>query len=154
MFGSKNREIEKKRLANEYKEAAGQTQSEIDLLKSENPFESAAAKSAMAKASRTSKQMQKRTLNTLGQRGGAEAMMGLQGATNEAAGSAAGQIAVGAEANQQREIAGLRGLRSSQMGRYGSTRTSAIDEKGSGWDTLFKGIEAAGGALTGVGAIT
>ena len=46
MYGSQKRIKQTSALANEFKTAANDTQREIDMLKSANPFESAAAKSA------------------------------------------------------------------------------------------------------------
>jgi len=114
----------KEQLANEYKQMATGTQEQIDLVKSENPFESAGAKAAMAQASQGARQMQTRMLNTMGAGASPEAVVGSQGATNEALGSAAGSIAVGAEANKQNRISNLENRMDNQLDTYGNIRMS------------------------------
>lgn len=151
LFGATNRRKAKQNIANEYKSMATGTQAEIDQLKSENPFESAGAKAAMAKASYGAKQMQTRMFNTMGAGATPEAIIGAQGATNEALGSTAGAIATGAEANKENQINNLQGLKTQQMGMYGSSANAAADEQGSGWKTAFQGISALGQLASGVG---
>lgn len=146
LFGSKKLD----KVAGMARTRAGETQSEIDKLQSENPFESAGAKAAMAKASQTSRQMQTRMLNTMGGNASPEALVAAQGALNQGVGSAAGEIAVGAEANKKREVMQLRGLKEQQMGEYGQMKGAAVQTKLQGWNTLFDGI----GKLTeGVGVV-
>lgn len=151
LFGSIKRREGKQNIANEYKAMATGTQAEIDQIKAENPFESAGAKAAMAKASLGARQMQTRMLNTMGAGASPEAVIAAQGATNEALGSAAGQIAVGAEANKTNRISNLQQQKTQQMGMYGSMGASAENERGSGWNTLFQGIDALGKAASGIG---
>ena len=152
LFGSIKRRQGKQNIANEYKAMATGTQSEIDQIKSENPFESAGAKAAMAKASLGARQMQTRMLNTMGAGGATpEAIIASQGATNEALGSAAGRIAVGAEANKANQINNLRSDKNQQMGMYGGMSASAESERGTGWNTLFQGIDALGKLASGGG---
>lgn len=152
LFGSKNRMRSMNKTAEMFNTAAGETQGEIDALKSQNPFETAAAKAAMAKASRTSKQMQTKLLNTMGGNASPEALVAAQGTLNEGIGAAAGEIATGAEANQKAEIANLRGLKANQMQSSGSARMGAAQQYGSGWSTLFQGIDSLGSVLSGVGS--
>lgn len=151
LFGSIDRRKAKEGIANEYKAMATGTQAEIDQIKSENPFESAGAKAAMTRASMGAKQMQTRMLNTMGTGATAEALVGAQGATNQAVGSAAGQIAAGAEANKNNQISNLRSDKTQQMGMYGNQINSAEAERGSGWNTLFQGIDSIGKLASGVG---
>lgn len=151
LFGSVKRRKGKQAIANEYKAMATGTQAEIDQIKAENPFESAGAKAAMAKASLGARQMQNRMFNTMGTGATAEAIVGAQGATNQAVGSAAGQIAAGAEANKKNEISNLRGEKTQQMGMYGQQASSAESERGTGWDTLFQGIDSLGKIASGAG---
>ncbi len=159
LFGSRHREIEKKRIGQEFKEMAGDTQAEIEALKTRDPFQSAGAKSAMARTARNVKQMQTRMFNVMGAGATPEAMVAAQGAAGEAIGGAAGEIAVGAEAQKSAELARLRGEKMGAMGTYAGIKKSAVEEKGTGWTTLFQGIDtlanligAAGGGGTAAAA--
>lgn len=146
LFGSKKLD----KVAGMARGRAGETQSQIDKLESENPFESAGAKAAMAKAYRTSNQMLTRNLNVMGGNANPEALVAMQGAVNQGMGAAAGEIAVGAEANKKNEIANLQGLKENQMGQYAQMKNAAVQTKLQGWGTLFDGI----GKLTeGVGVV-
>lgn len=151
LFGSASRRKGKQSIADEYKAMATGTQSDIDKIKAENPFESAGAKAAMAKASSGAKQMQTRMLNTMSAGATPEAVIAAQGATNEAIGSAAGEIAAGAEANKDNKINSLQHQKTQQMGMYGNMGASAESERGSGWNTLFQGIGALGSIASGGG---
>lgn len=151
LFGSIKRREGKQAIADQYKAMATGTQSEIDQLKSENPFESAGAKAAMARASQGAQAMQTRTLNTMGAGASPEAIIAAQGATSAALGSAAGEIATGAEANKANQLSSLRNQKTQQMGMSGSMGASAESERGSGWSTLFQGINALGSVASGVG---
>lgn len=151
LFGATNRRKAKQNIANEYKAMATGTQEQIDQIKAENPFESAGAKAAMTKASLGARQMQTRMFNTMGTGATPEAIIAAQGAINEALGSAAGQIAAGAEANKTNQINGLNSLKTQQMGMYGNMSNAAENERGSGWDSLFKGIQAVGSLASGAG---
>ena len=128
MYGSRKRIKQTSALANEFKTAANDTQREIDMLKSANPFESAAAKSAMATASQNSKQFYNRAMNQLGANASPEAIVAAQGAATAGQSGAAGSIAVGAEANKLNEINALRGLKENQMNTYGATKQSSINQ--------------------------
>lgn len=151
LFGSGARRKGKQNIANEYKAMATGTQSEIDQIKSENPFESAGAKAAMTRASMGAKQMQTRMFNTMGTGATAEAIVGAQGSASQALGGAAGAIAAGAEANKNNKINNLRNDKNQQMGMYGNMSASAESERGSGWSTLFEGINALGSLASGGG---
>ena len=153
LFGSRKRRKAKERLASEQKSLAADTQSEIDLLKTQNPFESAAAKSAMTASARNAKQLQKRYSNLLGGNTNPEAIIASQAATQEAVAGTAGDIATGAEANKLAEMAQLKGLKANQMGQAFSTQESSINERGSGWGTLFQGLQALGGVAEGGGSV-
>lgn len=144
MFGSKAQ----KRIANEFKDMSQDTQAEIDSIKSQNPFESAAAKSAMAKTSQNAKQFYTRSMNAMGANASPEAIASAQGKATEAIGGAAGSIAVGAEANQNNQTAALRGIQQQQMGAYGSIKSQGLQ---SGWDNLFKAVQPVGDLIQGVG---
>lgn len=153
LFGSRKRRKAKEKLAEEMKSMANKTQEEIDALKAVNPFESASAKSAMATSSRRAKQMQNRFGNMLGANATPESIIAAQGATQQAIGATAGDIATGAEANKLAQIGQLRGIKGAQQGQYANISTSAIDERGSGWNTLFQGVQALGGLAEGVGSV-
>jgi len=151
MFGSKNRAKEKKDVAEKFDTYESDTQEDIAKLENKNPFESAAAKSAMAKASANARQMQQKNLNTMGTGATAEALIASQGNVNQAMGNAAGQIATGAEANKNIQLNALRGRQDAQRGQSANLYNSAADEIGSGWGTLFQGISALGQAASGAG---
>jgi len=151
LFGSNKRRKAKEGLAGEFQNLAGETQSRIDELQSLNPFESASAKAAMTKASRNAKLMQTRSLNAMGTNASPETLVAMQGATNEALGTAAGHIAAVSEADKNNQISNLERLKTSQMGMYGNMGANAADEYGSGWNTLFQGIDALGNVASGVG---
>lgn len=149
LFGSKKLE----KVAGMARSRADETTNEISKLESENPFESAGAKAAMAKASRKATQMQTRMLNTMGNNASPEALIAAQGNLNEGIGSAAGEIAVGAEANKKREIMMLRGLKEEQMGEYAGMKSQAFNTRNAMVMQLLnpigKGLgEAAGGKLS------
>jgi hypothetical protein len=151
LFGSVKRRKGKASIAGEFKSMAGDTQAEIEAIKSKDPFQSAAAKGAMTRTARGAKQMQTRMLNVMGAGATPEALVASQGAVGEALGGAAGQIAVGAEAQKAQELARLRSEKMGQMGTYAGIKTSAEEERGSGWRDLFQGIDALGGLATGIG---
>jgi hypothetical protein len=158
LFGSQARRKGKEAIANQYKDMASGTQDQIDQVNAENPFESAGAKAAMARASQGAQAMQTRVLNTMGAGASPEAIVGEQGATNQEIGSAAGNIAAGAEANKVNRIDSLGRLKTQQMGMYGSEQDSAEAQRGSGWNTLFQGIDSLGKVASGggqfIGALT
>lgn len=136
LFGSKKLD----KVAGLARQRAEQTQGDITKLETENPFESAGAKAAMAKASQTARQMSTRLLNTMGGNASPEAMIAAQGNLNQGIGGAAGEIAAGAEANQTQNIMRLKGLKEQQMGEYGQQKGNAINAKLQGWGTLFDGV--------------
>jgi hypothetical protein len=130
LFGNTKRRKAKNAIAAEYMKRANETQTLIDEAQTGNPFESAGAKAAMEKASSGATRMQTRMLNTMGSNASPEALISAQGATNEALGSTAGQIAVGAEANKDNKINNLRGIMNSQYDNSLMARMDAIDEMG------------------------
>lgn len=142
MYGSQKRIKQTGALAKEFKTAADQTQREMDLLKSTNPFESAAAKSAMATASQNSKQFYNKAMNQLGANASPEAIVAAQGAATAGQSGAAGSIAVGAEANKLNEINALRGLKEGQMGQYAGIKQNSINQIGSGWKDFFSSLDS------------
>lgn len=147
LFGSKKLD----KVAGLARGRANDTQADITKLENENPFESAGAKAAMAKASRTATQMSTRLLNTMGGNASPEAMIAAQGNLNQGIGAAAGEIAAGAEQNRDRQTMMLKGLKEQQMGEYGRQKANAVNAKMQGWGTLFDGI----GKLTeGAGVVT
>jgi len=146
LFGSKKLD----KVAGMARGRADETQNEINKLESENPFESAGAKAAMAKASRTARQMSTRLLNTMGGNASPEALIAAQGNLNEGIGGAAGEIAAGAEQNKTRQTMMLRGLKEQQMGEYGQMKNQAVQTKLQGWNTLFDGISNITKAVGGV----
>lgn len=152
LFGSIKRRKEKEKLAKQLSGYAEETQSEIDALKTVNPFESAAAKSAMAQSARKSKQMAQRYANIMGAGATPESIIASQAATQQGIGSTAGQIAVGAEAKQAAELARLQGLRESQRGQSIAAKQAAIAERGAGWRDFFGSIGQIGQAAEGVAA--
>ena len=153
LFGSVKRRQGKQNIANEFKAMATGTQEEIDKVKAENPFESAGARAAMANASRGANAMQTKMFNSMGVGATPEAIIAAQGSATEALGSAAGQIAAGAEANAANKISNLQGQKTQQMGMYGQQSNSAESERGSGWNTLFQGVEALGAGAKGAGGL-
>lgn len=152
LFGSKNRREEKSALASEFKGIAADTQKNIDIAQAKNPFESAAAKSAMARTKAGSDQMQKRMLNVLGSGATAESAVASQGAASKALGAAAGQIATGAEAMKKQEVSQLRGLKAGQQAQYSGLSQAATNERGSGWRDLFSFLNPLGAMKGGVDA--
>ena len=151
LFGSRKRRKAKEKIAGEYKDMAKETAAEIDLLKSENPFESAAAKSAMTQSARNAKQVGQRYANLMGANANPESLIAAQSATQSALAGTAGDIATGAEANQAAQIAQLRGEKSQMMNQSLQTKQAAADEYGSGWNTFFEGLTAVGSLTSGAG---
>ena len=144
LFGSVKRRKEKAELAEGFRKDAAQTQSEIDALKVQNPFESASAKSAMAESSRKAKQTQQRFANMLGGSTNPEALIAAQQATQEAISGTAGDIAVGAEARKSAELAQLRGEKAKQKTQSSMLEQASINERGSGWKDFFSSLEGIG----------
>jgi len=150
-FGANKRRKEKAKLANSYKEMAGETQKEIDALRIQNPFETAAAKSAMSEASRKAKQTQQRFANILGGNTNPEALLSAQQATQEAIAGTAGDIATGAEANKAAQLAQLRNEKQNQLGQSTALKMASIDEYGQGWKDFLGNLES---ATSSIGNIT
>ena len=146
LFGSIKRRKAKDDLASEFRNKAAANEAEIKQTQSQNPFESAAAKAAMSKASMGARQMQTRMMNTMGSGASPEAMVSATGGINQALGSAAGNIAVGSEANKINEINSLRGLESRNMEAYAGIKSDSIDEQGQGWKDFFANIGEIGQA--------
>ena len=140
LFGSRRRRKEKESLAGSFKNYAAQTQEEIERLKIQNPFEGAAAKSAMATSSRKARQTQQRFANVMGGNINPESMVAAQQATQEAVAGTAGDIAVGAEAQKQAGLSQLRGEKAGYMGQAAQAQQAAINERGAGWRDFFSGI--------------
>lgn len=140
LFGSRKRRKEKERLAGEAKAYAAETQEEIDALKVQNPFESAAAKSAMAASQRKARQTQQRFANMMGGNSNPEALVAAQGATQEAVAGTAGDIAVGAEAMKKQEIGQLRAEKAAYRGQSQALSQAAANERGAGWKDFFSMI--------------
>jgi hypothetical protein len=153
LFGSKKRREAKEKLAGSFREAAGGTQEEIERLKTLNPFESAAAKSAMAESSRKAKQTQQRFANIMGGNVNPEAMVAAQQATQEAVAGTAGDIATGAEANKAAQLAQLRGEKTQQLGQAAGIEMAAIDEQGQGWKDFFGAMESVGNLASAAGGV-
>lgn len=149
LFGSIKRRKEKAELADTFTGRAADVEGDIKQVQAVNPFESAAAKSAMKRASRGAKAMQTRTLNVLGAGASPEALIAAQGATGEALGSAAGQIATGAEAMKGREVSELRRLKAGYEGQAAGIKQSSIEERGSGWRDAFSLLDTVAGGVGG-----
>ena len=151
LFGSQKRRKEKAELAGTHKKWADETTSEIERMKAQNPFETAAAKSAMAESKRRAKQTQQKFANIMGGQVNPEAMVAAQQATQEAVAGTAGDIAVGAEANKAAEIARLRGIREGQRASGTGLQMASIEERGQGWKDFFSAMESVGKLAEGVG---
>lgn len=139
LFGSQKRQ-------QAYQEQADKFYNKAEEAESENPFESAAAKSAMTKATKSAQQMSKKFLNTMGANQTAESKLSAMGQTQSALASAAGNIAAGAE-----QTAAQKAAQYNQMGA--SAEQKGIAEKGSGWDSFMDIMNTAGGLATGVGSV-
>jgi hypothetical protein len=137
MFGINN----KMKMANEFDALADQTRNDIDTLKTQNPFETAAAKQAMVKASQNAQQFYNRGMNIMGANASPEAMVAAQGEASDAVAGAAGNIAVGAEANRNDQLNRLKSLQLQEMGTAAEIKIGAINSE---WDNFFKGLDTAG----------
>ena len=144
MFGTNK----KFKIASEFDALADQSKNEIEALKAQNPFETAAAKSAMAKASLGAQNYYSRAMNTMGANASPEAQIAAQGQAGQTLGSAAGEIAVGAEANKTNQLNALKSLQQQQMSTSAGIKTQAIDQE---WQNMFKAVDAAGGIMSGAG---
>ena len=152
MVNSRKRRKAQNKLAGRYFDKADELGNEISSEKSKDPFQSAGAKSTMAKASRNAKQMQQRTLNTLGAGASPEALIAQQGKTAQAQGSAAGQIATGAEAQKQANISNLRSQQASYESQAAGIKSNAINERGKGWNEFLNNSGEVGDVGSGIGA--
>lgn len=140
-FGARrSRELEKS-----FQKDWNATQENIDVLGSMNPFQSAAAKSAMAKASQNANQMKNRMLNSMGAGASPESVIAASGETNQALGAAAGQIATGAEANKNTQLNALRSLKSQQMNQHSQQITNTAQANAMTIEAFGKFLEGAGG---------
>lgn len=144
MFGTNK----KFKIASEFDALADQSKNEIEALKAQNPFETAAAKSAMAKASLGAQNYYSRAMNTMGANASPEAQIAAQGQAGQTLGSAAGEIAVGSEANKTAQINALKTLQQNQMATAAGIKTQAIDQA---WQNMFKAVDTAGGVMSGAG---
>lgn len=144
MFGTNK----KFKIASEFEALADQSKNEIEALKAQNPFETAAAKSAMAKASLGAQNYYSRAMNTMGANASPEAQIAAQGQAGQTLGSAAGEIAVGSEANKTAQINALKTLQQNQMATAAGIKTQAIDQA---WQNMFKAVDTAGGVMSGAG---
>ena len=146
MFGTNK----KFKIASEFDALADQSQNEIEALKAQNPFETAAAKSAMAKASLGAQNYYSRAMNTMGANASPEAQIAAQGQAGQTLGSAAGEIAVGSEANKTAQINALKTLQQNQMATAAGIKTQAIDQA---WQNMFKAVDTAGGVMSAQGQV-
>lgn len=144
MFGTNK----KFKIASEFDALADQSKNEIEALKAQNPFETAAAKSAMAKASLGAQNYYSRAMNTMGANASPEAQIAAQGQAGQTLGSAAGEIAVGSEANKTAQINALKTLQQNQMATAAGIKTQAIDQA---WQNMFNAVDTAGGVMSGAG---
>lgn len=142
MFGSNK----KYKIASEFDALVDQNQNDIDQLKTQNPFETAASKAAMLKASQNAQQFYNRSMNTMGANASPEAMVAAQGQASDATAAAAGAIAVGAEANRNQQVNALNALKQQAMGTSANIKINAIDQ---GWDNFFKGLNFVGQGMEG-----
>lgn len=147
MFGTNK----KFKIASEFDALADQSKNEIEALKAQNPFETAAAKSAMAKASLGAQNYYSRAMNTMGANASPEAQIAAQGQAGQTLGSAAGEIAVGSEANKTAQINALKTLQQNQMATAAGIKTQAIDQE---WQNMFKAVDTAGRVMSGAGIDT
>ena len=146
MFGTNK----KFKIASEFDALADQSKNEIEALKAQNPFETAAAKSAMAKASLGAQNYYSRAMNTMGANASPEAQIAAQGQAGQTLGSAAGEIAVGAEANKTNQLNALKSLQQQQMSTSAGIKTQAIDQA---WENMFKAVNTASGAGQAAGTL-
>lgn len=144
MFGTNK----KFKIASEFDALADQSKNEIEALKAQNPFETVAAKSAMAKASLGAQNYYSRAMNTMGANASPEAQIAAQGQAGQTLGSAAGEIAVGSEANKTAQINALKTLQQNQMATAAGIKIQAIDQA---WENMFKAVDTAGGVMSGAG---
>ena len=136
------------KIASEFDALADQSKNEIEALKAQNPFETAAAKSAMAKASLGAQNYYSRAMNTMGANASPEAQIAAQGQAGQTLGSAAGEIAVGSEANKTAQINALKTLQQNQLATAAGIKTQAIDQA---WQNMFKAVDTAGGVMSAQG---
>ena len=163
LFGSIKRRKAKETLAGDIRKTGALTESELNKdiadLEVQNPFETAAAKSAMTASARKAKQAQKRFANMLGGQTNPEAIIGAQQATQEAVAGTAGDIAVGAEAQKQAQLSALerekRASRGAYMSQAAQAQQDSINERGAGWRDFFSifGKSLGGGAQGAISAI-
>lgn len=152
---ARERKAEQDKLADRYFGKAEALEEDIEQEKRKDPFSSAGAKAAMARASRNAKQMQQRTLNTMGANATPEALIAQQGKTAEAVGSAAGQIAAGAEAQKRANINALRSGQQNYETMAANAKVGGISNIGQGWKDFFNTAnQTAGTAANVAGAVS
>lgn len=120
------------------------TQDSIDNLNSMNPFQGAAAKSAMTKASQNAKELQTKLLNSMGASASPEAVIASAGEVNKGVGAAAGEIAAGAEANKASQLNTLKGLKAQQMGMHSQQITNTAQANAQSMEAFARLLEGAG----------
>ena len=136
-FGSLDRIRKLHDLSEKTEARAGEVDAEIAAERIKNPFESAAAKSAMAQSVRKSRQIQQRYANMLGAGTNPEALVAAQGATQDAIAGTAGDIATGAEALKSANINTLQNRKMAYQNQAAQQEQASINEIGSGWKDFF-----------------
>ena len=149
-FGSRKRIRKLDELSQKTKARAEEMDAEIAAERIKNPFESAAAKSAMTEAARKSRQMQQRYANMLGANNNPEAIIAAQGATQEAVAGAAGNIAAGAEANKNAQINAMERRKLITHGQADQQQQASINEIGSGWKDFMGTLGTLGSTIGNV----
>lgn len=137
LFGSRKRRKAKEKLADQVREQAVETEADIQELQTRDPFQSAAAKSALKTASQQAKQQQQRALNVLGTGASPEAIVAATGKAQAGIGEAAGEIATGAEATKAAQLQQLEARKAGQQTQATQIQQSAVDEIGSGWRDFY-----------------
>lgn len=137
LFGSRKRRKKLEAEARKAKRYAQEYDTKIEQVEAQNPFESAAAKSAMKSATLKTKQIQNRYLNQLGGSASPEAVIASQGQTQSALGDAMGNIATGAEAMKKQELSQLENRKAGMLGQSLALGQAAANEIGSGWRDFY-----------------
>jgi len=150
-FGSHHRIDKLQELSDDTEARAEKMDAEIAAERVRNPFESAAAKSAMAESSRKAKQIQQRYANMLGANNNPEALIAAQSATQEAIGSTAGDIATGAEAQKQNNINAIERRKLLTYGQSDQQQQASINQIGSGWKDFMGTLTSLGSSFGNVG---
>lgn len=151
LFGSRKRRKALDKLSKKIGGWANDVDTQIEELQSQNPFESAAAKSAMTQSARNAKQIQARYANMLGANASPEAMIASQQATQEVVGGTAGDIATGAEALKAQQMSNLQQQKMAYRQMQTGAKTESINQIGKGWTDFFGSIGQIGQAVSGIG---